>query len=718
MSNPDESILEVTQIESDIALITMDAPDTSANILDDRMFVELDATMAALMQHGSLAGVILYSGKPKIFVAGADLKKIVATQDWPKSNVIQFCELGRAVMARFSRCPFVSVAAIGGACVGGGLELALWCDVRVAANDARTKLGLPEVKLGLVPGWAGTALLPRLAGFENSADLITSGRLVSADEAKTMGFVDSAVEREQLIQQSTELIRQAQESRSFVERRRAIMGPVGKIESANQADNQSQTADQVVAEMGRRIVANKEEVFPYAPAVVLEHLQRTAPLPIEEAWKSESQAMSQVYGSPASRGLLNHFFLVDRNRKEPGLVDLALTPDKISSIGIVGAGLMGRSIAEVCLGRGFSVVILDAQEGLAKSVAAELSTAHPSSDIKPAQGYDDFSQTQLVIESVVETVDVKRLVLRKIEAAVDDRTLIASNTSAIPIEKMASELGRPGNFCGIHFCHPELMSLVEVVCGPGSDEQTVATAVGLVRALGKMPVAINDCAGFVVNRLLAAMIDQSVRLFTMGVSIEEIDAAMRDFGFLGGPFEIIDVIGVDTCMYAGRTMWEAGMRCVTLSPILPKLMKSKRLGRKSGAGFYDYPDARGERVWNQEVMDLIAGYRNDSRSKLTERLLKQFEREPEEIAHQILAAITLEATNILEEEIVADARDIDLCIVHGFSFPKHHGGILFWANQTGLQRIVETLWKISEIDSSMEPNDVLKTMASESKTFY
>ena len=718
MTNADKSLVSVTQIEQDIALITIDAPQSSANILDDELFGQLDKAMAKLMEQGSqdgrdgLKGVILYSGKPTIFVAGADLKKIVATADWPDSKVIQFCGRGRAVMARFSRCGFVSVAAVGGACVGGGLELALWCDVRVATDEAKTKLGLPEVKLGLVPGWAGTARLPRIAGFENAADLISSGRLVSAADALNMGFVDEVVKRDELIKRSVEIIRAEHDSRSFVERRRAIMGPVATISSAD-----DQTIQQVISEMGTRVVANQNNIYPLAPAVALEHLARTASLPINEAWDSESQAMVQVYGSPASRGLLNHFFLVDRNKKNPGLVDLDLVPRKISRVGIVGAGLMGRSIAANCLRCGVSVVILDAQAGLAEAVCAELSDSLPDSEIKPAQDYGDFSQVDLVIESVVETLDVKRIVLGKIEAAVDQGTLIASNTSAIPIQKMATELKRPEHFCGIHFCHPELMSLVEVVCGHQTNEQTIATAVGLVRDLGKMPVAINDCAGFVVNRLLAAMIDQSVRLFTMGISIQEIDAAMQDFGFLGGPFEIIDVIGVDTCMYAGRTMWEAGMRCVTLSPILPKLMKSKRLGRKSGAGFYDYPDADGDPVWNPDVMDLIGGYRNDSPSQ-SARILKKLQDDSSEIAHQILAAITLEATNILDEEIVDDARDIDLCIVHGFSFPKHQGGILFWAEQTGLQKIVETLWEISEIDGSMEPNKVLKKMASDGGSFY
>jgi len=365
----------------------------------------------------------------------------------------------------------------------------------------------------------------------------------------------------------------------------------------------------------------------------------------------------------ASRGLSYYQTALRHNAQQPGLVDLSLTPVPIRTVGIVGAGLMGGSIAKICYAAGLSVRLLDAANDNANA---------SSRQIQCATDYDHFSDCDLVIESVVETLDVKRIVLKRIEAAVSKDTIVATNTSAIPIEKLAAGLEYPSRFCGIHFCHPELMALVEVVCGPETRPETISAAVGFVQRIEKIPIGMRDSPGFVVNRLLAALLNASLELFSAGVEVQQIDGAMREFGFAGGPFEIIDVIGVDTCMYAGRTMWEAGVECVSLSPILPKLMKNKRLGRKSGKGFYDYPDKAGTPVWNPSVGDLINGYRSETSSELN----------GEEIRQRILKSVAAEANLILSEEIVGDRFDIDLCIVNGFSFPKHRGGILFWQDET------------------------------------
>jgi 3-hydroxyacyl-CoA dehydrogenase / enoyl-CoA hydratase / 3-hydroxybutyryl-CoA epimerase len=706
--------LNVRDLEPRIALLTLDMPNRGANILSQALFAELDQTLAELAERKELDGLIVCSAKPSIFIAGADLNLISQSLDWPDKEIIKFCEKGRAVMARLSRMPYVTVAAIHGACVGGGLELTLWCDCRVATDDRRTQLGLPEVKLGLVPGWAATARLPRIIGFEPAAELLLSGRSISAAEAKTLGFVDQVSKQDTLLADACELIRRVKTSESFIHHRKAIMGPVARINRdaplpsppPARTTAEDEEVEQVllapelvtaVRNLSKQIL-EQQDIFPFAPTVLLEHLARTAHTTQAEAWKSESLAMAQVWGSPANRGLLNHFFLIDRNKKQPGLVDMSIRCQPVTQVGILGAGLMGRSIAENCLARGLHVAIYDADTTRAKQVAKDLGSASSSPASQRARGlieavedWSGLASAQCVIESVVETESVKKAVLEKIESAVSAETLLASNTSAIPISHLAKSLRNPARFCGIHFCHPELMALVEVPCGDQTSEATVAAAVALVRQLGKIAVAMNDGPGFVVNRLLAAMINQSMHLLMNGAKAETIDEAMREFGFLGGPFEIIDTIGVDTCMYAGRTMWEAGLTCVTLTPILPKLMKLGRLGRKTGCGIYRYrgqdPRQRGE--IDPEFSKMMAPYQAKVSPKKEappagsdhESLI---DLRPDKIAKQIVSAMVAEGKNILDEELVDDLRDIELCVIQGLSFPQHRGGIFFWADAEGL----------------------------------
>jgi 3-hydroxyacyl-CoA dehydrogenase/1,4-dihydroxy-2-naphthoyl-CoA synthase len=670
------SIVQIRYPQPDVAVVCMDTPNRPGNVLDDQLFSELDSAIEELSANDQLRGVVLISAKPKIFVAGADLNRIQQTADFSDQQIIEFCEQGRAVMKKFSAASFPSVAAIHGAAVGGGLEIAMWCDFRIATNHRATKLGLPEVKLGLVPGWAGTSRLPRLTNLKDSIELVTSGELASAQRGHEIGLIDEIVLCDDPADAMTSLEAKAidllehTESRTWQQRRKKFTGPVRDCDEI----------ESIVASAGKNIVSNRD-IFLFAPTVVLEHMARTATLDASEAEASESIAMAQVYGSPANRGLLHHYFLVRHNHKQPGLVDTALKSEPVKSIGIIGAGLMGASIASKCASMGVRVRLLDANPGAANIAAKSINQNLSSKCVEAIEEYDDLAGVDLVVESVVETINVKKSVLQKIESSENAPRWIASNTSAIEIGAMAKHIEHRNSFCGIHFCHPKLMSIVEVICGPDTDEQTVADAVSFVRQLRMMPVAINDCPGFVVNRLLAAMLNQALQLYSEGHSIESIDSAVRDFGFLGGPFEIIDVIGADTCMYAGRSMWENGLKCVSLSPILPRMVKKNLLGRKVGQGFYEYESPEGDGNFDPSVDDLLKDY----------RVATGCEMASDAIAMRIMAWMALEASLILEEEIVNSPKDIDLCVIHGLSFPAHHGGILFWADQVGIESIVRVV---------------------------
>ena len=413
----------------------------------------------------------------------------------------------------------------------------------------------------------------------------------------------------------------------------------------------------------------------------------------------------------AKAGLDNDAALVLRNQTAPGKVNLKLVPAPVKHLGIVGCGLMGRSIAALALGQGIAITMVDvAQSALA--VAREMFA--DDKRVTVTDQYESLSTADLIIEAVVETLPVKKSVHERIELVAAPNATIASNTSSIPLASMENHFSSPGRFCGIHFCHPEVMSLVEVIAGPSTSAQTTANAVGFVRQLEKMPIAIDDGAGFVVNRLLSAMLNQSLRLLGQGISVADIDAAMREFGFKAGPFEIIDIIGADTCMYAGRTMWEHKLECVSLSPILPRLVKHGRLGRKAGAGFYRYSDPRGEALIDTQLQPLLDPYQDTSKlddAGGTKKLHSN-------LALQILGPVVLEATRILEQEIVNDYRDIDLAFTHGLSFPQRRGGLLYWADQVGVAELTAMLSKRSVDDPSLEPTALMVSMAGSGQGFY
>lgn len=669
--------VDLVRCKNGIAVLTLLPNVQGRVVVNADLLEEIDRNLEALAKDADVVGLVVASAGCQQFADPVDVALIRLNFDWSEEQITQYCQRGRAVLARLSRCPFPTVAVIQNECLGNALELSLWCDYRVAADLPSVALGGTDVAYGLIPCWAGTVLLPRVVGLAAAAELLTGGNQISAQQARSIGLVDAVADLENLTDVAFALLQRVAVSEAFIKHRLSTAGPVPGITPPVWQDIAQPVLDQCAAQ----VIAN-DNVFPYAPTVLLEHLVRTCVVPAKQAWRSESVAVAQVWGSPANRGLMYYQSAVGRNQKSPGLVDLSIDVPAIERVGIVGAGLMGSSIATICVDAGLQVWIYDADHEVSTAVTAEIAKSTMKTpearvnsgargavgEIHLAKSYESFANCDLVIESVVETIDVKKIVLRKIESAVSPTAIIASNTSAIPIEKLSGFLGRPGRFCGIHFCHPELMSLVEVVCGPSTAEETVTSAVRFVQAIQKIPVAMNDSPGFVVNRLLAAMLNASLRLYVSGVEITQIDAAMKDFGFLGGPFEIIDVIGVDTCMYAGRTMWEAGLDCVALSPVLPKLMKNGRLGRKVQRGFYDYADGNSAGFWSRETERLISGYRDIETTTLDD----------DSIVRSILSEVAAEAQKILAEEIVADSMDVELCIVNGFSFPRHRGGILLW----------------------------------------
>jgi len=701
--------------ESDIAVLTLDMPDKGANILSSAVLAELENHLNDLQGRDDLAGLIIISGKPGTFIAGADLREFVASLHADKSEIVAMCRKGQTLFGRLAETPFVTVAAIDGICVGGGAELSVWCDRRVMSTNPKTEIGFPEVKLGLFPGWGGTARAPRMVGLPNAIEMITGGESIDAEEAYKMGLVSDVVPAEQLQASAVNVIRAEQKSGDYKKDREQWSQPV----------NMDETELGFLGATASAVIRQQTKGQYPAPEAALNTMLEASQVDVQQACQMEADNMAGLFGSPVNAALLNVFFLTDRNKKDAGVANKDLPPRPIESATVIGAGIMGAGIAAANIKRGVSVVLSDAQESaLASGAQQVLSEAAynrktKSTDVdkmleiapllKRSMVDADIAASDVVIEAVVENAEVKKKIFARLEPQLGENAILATNTSTLPITMLAEGLDRPERFCGIHFFNPvRRMKLVEVIRGEKTDDQTVVSAVAYAKRLGKSPIVVNDGPGFLVNRLLFPYLNESLALLTEGASIKQIDKAARDFGMPMGPIALYDMVGIDTAVYAGRTMWEAFPDRVQPSPILPAMRKAGRLGEKSGLGFFSY-DNRKKRATPDPAFDkFIEPYIQGDR-----------EFTPEELRDRLFLPMLLEATRVLEAGIVRDPRDVDLGLIFGLGFPPFKGGLLFWADTIGAKELLNRVEAVQkEAGDRIQPTEMLIDLAKSNGKFY
>jgi 3-hydroxyacyl-CoA dehydrogenase/enoyl-CoA hydratase/carnithine racemase len=660
--HPDTPSIRRSTLEPGIEHVVLDVPDKSANVFTSELLAELSTTLDALEASPPALGCILTSAKPGIYVAGADLVAISQTQHWNEKQVKSFCHGGQSLFERLSSLPCVTVAAIHGVCVGGGLEFALACDYLVASDDRKTLLGLPEVTLGLIPGWAGTVRTPRRIGVKAGIDLVTSGRLVAAQQALDMRLIDVTASADQLVARSAALIHEIHKAGSLAARRSKL-----RQATALSASERTKLSEEFETAITGR------ELHPYAPRVALVHMLDSAGDEFSVACDKEAAAMARVYGSESNAGLLNAFFLNDRAKKSGKFAGIKTNP--INCLGIVGVGVMGGDIALACSNR-LALRLLDSDMERSQLVAKSCNS--PSGSGKPvvvAQSTADLQSCDLVIESIVEDVSAKKRLLADVESHVAASTIVASNTSVIRIAELSSELNRPDRFCGLHFCYPAKdRRLVEVIRGPETADEPLASVCDWVRSMGKVPLPMKDAPGFVINRLLCPMFNETGHLLTDGCTAEQIEQAMRDFGFALGPLEFMDAIGLDTLYAAGAYLIPKLTTPVEPSLLLHAMNKAGWKGRKAGRGFYDYPSADGRAQTNPDLPALIEQYAKPSGRTLS----------PDEIVRRLLTVMLNQAADLLAECVVPHGDDVDLALLLGGGFPPFRGGLLFWARRQRL----------------------------------
>lgn len=705
--------LKFEEIDGKVALVTFDLPDKKVNTLGQGVLAELLGLIGQLEKRTDLRGLLFQGGKPGQFIAGADLNELGALAFAPKEQVLKGIEFGHTLFNRVSRLPFPTVALIDGNCMGGGTELVLSMDERLVAKGPQTKIALPEVKIGLLPAWGGTQRLPRLIGVNAAVEMICSGDTIDAAKAVALGFAFDAVPADKLVEEGLRLLNYLVESGEWTSRRARREQPVGL--SADQA--------QFLFAAAEGFVKGKTKGQYPAPLAALKAIREGCNKTLEEGLKAEQEAALEVVGSPISANLIGVFFMGQRLARDPGVADPSVKPGVVNRVGVLGAGQMGAGIATAHARSGVPTVMVDVDNarvaaGLAKAQdvvmsrikigrATPMDMAAMLSTLNTATNHAVFADCDVVVEAVTENEKIKTEMYRELAKDLKPGAILASNTSTISITRMAESAPDPARFIGMHFFYPvDRMELVEVIRGEKTSDETVAATVALAKRLKKTPIVVNDCAGFLVNRVLFPYMNEALLLLTEGASMDAIDKAAIKFGMPMGPIALEDFVGLDTASYAGHVMLKAYPDRAVPTPIVDDLVKAGRLGQKSGAGFRKY-NAKGKAEADPAVDAFLAKHKTGDRVP-----------SDAEITDRLFLAMLLEATRALEEGIVRDPSDVDMGLIYGIGFPPFKGGILRWADAEGAAKIVDKLGQYAALGKRFEPTESLKKLAASGGRFY
>ncbi|CAN5135934.1 fatty acid oxidation complex subunit alpha FadJ [soil metagenome] len=698
-----------------LAQVLFDTPDKSVNVWTRATLEELEEVLAELTGRGDLAAIVFRSSKDDAFIAGADIEMLAAIGSGAEATAL--AKRGQVVFQRVADLSVPTIAAIHGACVGGGLEFALACSFRVASKDEVTRLGFPEVQLGILPAWGGTQRLPRLVGLQQALGLILTGRRVGARQAERMGLIDQAVPRAQLHGVAEGTARAAMRGEALPG------GPAGGGLARVLLERNPIGRRLVLSQARKRAREETGGRYP-APFAAIDAIEIGLAEGMAAGLEAEAEAVGELAITPAARNLMWLY-----RRREAARKPLAAGRARpIRRIGILGAGVMGGAIAETAAYNGIAVRLKDVDhrrvtEGLAhaarivrklqqKGKLAPREVRDLMHRISGTTSYAGFGNVDLVIEAIVEDAGIKRAVLAEVEKELAGDAVLATNTSSLRVDGLARALARPERFGGLHFFNPvEKMPLVEVVRGERTSADALATLHGAALALGKTPVVVRDGPGFWVNRLLMPYLNEAAHLYAEGVPVDVLDGALEEFGLPMGPLALLDEVGLDIAARVGKVLGEAFPDRMRPHALLHRLETIGRLGKKSGRGFYRYEEGR----------------RKDSDPRLREELGlapgSAGEEAPvfddEYIVARCLYPMVNEAARALAERIVDSPGDGDLALVLGIGWPPFRGGLLQWADEVGLGRIVDRLeeWSAA-IDRRFVPSEPLRERVRWDGGFY
>lgn len=705
------------KLDSDgIASLVVDLQGESVNKFNVKTVDELSSALDVLEQASNVKGLIISSGK-EAFIVGADIMEFGQVFAEGPEKITEHLSKNNHNFSRLEDLPFPTVVAINGYALGGGMEFTLACDYRVASTKA--KLGLPETKLGIFPGWGGTVRLPRLAGLETAVEWIAGGKEYSAEDALRARVVDAVVAPDQLDAAARNILQLLINGKLDYRSRRSDKTSALKLNFIESIMAFETSKAFVGAQAGRN--------YP-SPVSAIKSMQKAADKGRDEALQIEAEGFAKMAQTSVAESLVG-IFVNDQLIAKKAKSWEKRADKKVARAAVLGAGIMGGGIAYQSALKGVPIKMKDiAQQGidlglseanklLSKRVDRKRISASEMGDalnrIEPTLSYDGFDQVDIVVEAVVENPKVKKSVLAEVEQKVSDDTVIASNTSTISISYLASDLKRPENFCGMHFFNPvHMMPLVEVIRGEKTSDNAIARTVAYANAMGKKAIVVKDCPGFLVNRVLFPYLAGLAMLVRDGVDFERIDSVMEKWGWPMGPAYLLDVVGIDTAVHAEKVMAEGfpermGRDFTSCTDVL---FEAGRLGQKTGQGFYQYGlDKKGKQVKTSDPK---------AKEILAPVVQGALEISDEDIIARMMIPMATELARCLQEGIVESAAEADMALVYGTGFPPFRGGVFRWIDSLGAAGFIELAKPFAHLSPLYQVPENIQGFASNNQKFY